>query len=290
MATLNRAKANPKRFDRSQIKFYIILAPIILFMLLPIMYLFSTAFKPIDELYLFPPKFLVQNPTLENFYRLGQSSQTGIPISRYIFNSLVATGVVLFLSIIISSMAGYALSKLHFKGKKALFEINQLALMFVAASIAIPKYLVIEKLGLIDTVWAHILPIMAIPVGLFLVKQFIDQIPDSLIEAARMDGATEFTVFRKIVLPIIVPALATIGILAFQTVWNNTDTSQFYTDQESMRTLAFYMRSFQAGTGGSVAGQGVTAAAALIMFVPNMIVFIIMQSKIMNTVAHSGIK
>ncbi|MBE5967932.1 MAG: carbohydrate ABC transporter permease [Lachnospiraceae bacterium] len=290
MASYVRTKMNPKGFHKQQIKYYIILFPIVLFMLLPIVYIFITAFKPIDELFLFPPKFWVKNPTLSNFRKLFEAGTGEIPVSRYVFNSILVTGVVLFLSIVFSSMAGFALSKMKFAGKKFWFEVNQVALMFVTASVAIPKYLVVEKLGLIDTIWAHIFTLLAMPVGLFLVKQFIDQIPDALIEAAYIDGANDFTIYWKIVLPIIKPALATVAILSFQTVWNGTETSSIYINKEELKTLAFYLNTLNASTGNTIAGQGMAAAASLIMFVPNIIIFIFFQSKIMNTVAHSGIK
>ena len=123
-----------------------------------------------------------------------------------------------------------------------------------------------------------------------MVKQFIDQIPDALIEAAYIDGANDFTIYRKIVLPIIKPALATVAILSFQTVWNGTETSSIYINNEELKTLAFYLNTLNATTGNTIAGQGIAAAASLIMFVPNIIIFIFFQSKVMDTVAYSGIK
>ena len=290
MASYAKTKMNPKGFHKQQIKYYIILFPVVLFMLLPIVYIVTTAFKPIDELFLFPPRFLVKNPTLSNFTKLFEAGTGDIPVSRYVFNSLMVTAAVLFFSIVFSSMAGFALSKMKFTGKKFWFEVNQLALMFVPASVAIPKYLVVEKLGLIDTIWAHIFTLLAMPVGLFLVKQFIDQIPDALIEAAYIDGANDFTIYRKIVLPMIKPALATVAILSFQTVWNGTETSSIYINNEELKTLAFYLNTLNATTGNTIAGQGIAAAASLIMFVPNIIIFIFFQSKVMDTVAYSGIK
>ena len=193
------------------------------------------------------------------------------------------------LTILFSTMGGYALSKMRFKGKKLLLEINNLALMFVATAVAIPRFLVIQAVGIQNTYLAHILPLLAMPVGLFLVKQFIDQIPDSLIEAATMDGASEFTVYRRVVMPLIAPAVATAGILAFQMVWNNTETSTMFIDSESMKTLAFYMNTLT-NNANAVAGQGIAAAASLIMFLPNIVLFILLQSRVMNTMAQSGIK
>lgn len=291
MAAFSRTQMNPDSFHPSQIKFYIALLPIALFMIVPIIYIFSTAFKPMDELFLFPPRFFVRRPTFDNFRKLMEQTKTTIPMSRYFVNSIIVTASVLVFSLLFSGMAGYALSKLAFRGKKLWFEINQLALMFVSASIAIPKYLVIEKMGIIDTMFAHILPVMAIPVGLFLVKQFIDQVPDSLIEAARIDGSNELMIYLKIVVPIIRPALATVAILSFQAVWNNMETSQYYINAESLRTFAFYMNTLtSAADGATIAGQGVNAAASLVMFLPNLIIFVFLQSQVMSTVAHSGIK
>jgi len=259
-------------------------------MLLPLVYIFNTAFKPLDELFFYPPRFFVRRFTFANFTRLFEvTGSSGIPMSRYLFNSIVVTLLVLFFSVLISTLAGYALSKLNFKGKKAMNEINTLALMFVGIAVMIPRYLIIEKLGLIDNFFIHVLPYLAVPVGLFLIKQFIDQIPNELIDASRVDGATEFQIYYKIILPLIKPAIATIVILSFQTVWNSADTSTTYINNDALKTFAFYMNTLTANTNG-VAGQGMAAAASLIMFLPNLIIFILMQSKVMDTMAHSGIK
>lgn len=281
---------NPKKFERSQIKLIVAVLPLALFMLLPIIYIFCHAFKPMEELFAFPPKFFVRNPTLDNFRGLMKASQTsGIPLSRYAFNSLIVTLADVVCSILFSSMAGYALSKLRFKGKDTLLEINNAALMFVPVAVMIPRYLVIDALGMTNNYLAHILPLLAMPVNLFLVKQFIDQIPDALIDAAYMDGATEFVVYRKIIIPVIKPAIATSAILAFQQVWTNVESSNLYMSDDGLRTLAFYMNTL-ASTNNTVAGQGIAAAATLIMFIPNLVVFIFCQKSIMNTMAHSGIK
>jgi ABC-type glycerol-3-phosphate transport system permease component len=283
-------KINPQRFHKSQIKFLIFILPIATFMVLPILYIFNHAFKPLDELFAFPPRFFVIRPTLANFADLFEiASQTGIPMSRYLFNSIVITLVVVALSIVVSSMSGYALSKLKFRMKATLMTINNIALMFVGASVVIPRYLIIERLGLIDTFWVHVLPGLAVPVGLFLIKQFIDQIPDELLDAAKIDGANHFQIYMKIIMPLITPAIATIAIVSFQGIWNNAETSVIYINRESLKTFAFYMSTLTTSA-NVVAGQGMAAAAALIMFLPNLIIFIILQSKVMNTMAHSGLK
>lgn len=145
-------------------------------------------------------------------------------------------------------------------------------------------------MGIIDTYLAHILPVVVMPVAMFLIKQFIDQTPNELIESAKIDGASEMQIFYHIIIPIVSPAIATVGILAFQAIWNDTSTSTIFITDESKRTLAFYMMSLTSSVGNNIAGQGMAAAASLIMFVPNLLLFVFLQSKVMNTMAHSGIK
>ena len=290
MANYFGTRMNPKHFHFSQWRFLIILIPVAIFMGLPIVYIFNHAFKPLVELFEWPPRFFVQNPTFDNFIDLfAVTSSTGIPMSRYLFNSLLITGITVFASIVIGSLAGFALSKLEFRFKATLLWVNNIAIMFVGASVSSPRYLVIERLGLIDSFWVHIIPGLAIPVGLFLIKQFIDQIPRDLIEASRVDGANNLQIYWYVILPLIKPAIATIAIVAFQGVWNNTEVSNLFINDESLKTFAFYMTTLTT-TGNTVAGQGMAAAASLIMFIPNLVIFVILQKNVMNTMIHSGIK
>jgi ABC-type glycerol-3-phosphate transport system permease component len=219
-------------------------------------------------------------------------SKSGIPVSRYLFNSVLITLVTVAASILVSSMAAYALSKKRFKLKQILFAINNVALMFVPIAVTIPRFLVVERLNLLDSFWVHILPVLAMPVGLFLLKQFIDGVPDEVIEAAQIDGASDLKIYWRIILPLIQPAIATIAILTFQAAWNNAETSALYLNNESLRTFGFYLSTLTTTTTGAnaVAGQGIAAAAALIMFVPNLLIFIVLQRQVMSTMSHSGLK
>jgi len=269
------------------------LLPLVAFMILPIIFVFSHAFKPPDELFAYPPRFFVINPTFKNFTDLfSRMSNSGIPVSRYLFNSIAITAVTVVASVLVSSTAAYALSKKRFKLKKVLFAINTLALMFVPIAVTIPRFLIIEKLGLMDTFMVHILPGLAMPVGLFLIKQFVDGIPDEVVEAAQIDGASDLLIYWRIIMPMIKPAIATIAILTFQASWNNADTSSMYINNESLRSFAFYLSTLTSSTAGAnaVAGQGIAAAASLIMFLPNLIIFVLLQSQVMSTMSHSGIK
>lgn len=290
MSSYQGKKINPKHFHAGQIKFFVILLPLALFMVLPIIYIFSTAFKPADELFKFPPSFFVVNPTVDNFKALFEAmSGTSVPASRYLANSIIVTVLTVVISVLLAVSAGYILSKKNFKGKKLLFEINTLALMFVPIAVTIPRFIIIVRLGLIDRFVSNVLPIISMPIGLFLIKQFVDQIPDALIEAAKMDGATEFQVLFKVIIPMVAPAIATVAILSFQSAWGNVEASIYYINDESLKTFAYYVTTFSSAN-SSAATQGITAASALIMFLPNLIIFIIMQSKVMDTMAHSGIK
>lgn len=288
MAAIGGTKVNPKRFHVSQLPIYAYIIPLAVFMGAPILFIINNAFKPSDEIFAYPPRFFVSNPTFDNFVRLfNRTAGASIPLSRYVFNTLLVTAAVVILTVLIGTIAAYALSKIRFKGARLMSEANNMALMFVGTAVTIPSYLVVSSLGIMNTYNAHILPLLASPVGLFLVKQFIDQIPDDLIEAAQIEGANTMVVYWRIVMPLIRPAVATMAMLAFQSVWSNTITSSLYTTDESLQTLVYYLQTLPTGT---VQGAGVSAASTLIMFVPNLILFIIMQSNVMNTMANSGLK
>ncbi|HNZ01262.1 MAG TPA: carbohydrate ABC transporter permease [Anaerolineaceae bacterium] len=292
-SNFQNSRINPKGYHPSQLKFYVMLLPLIIIMLLPIIFIFSHAFKPLDELFAYPPRFFVINPTFKNFTDLfSKMSGSGIPVSRYLFNSIVITIVTVAASIVVSSTAAYALSKKKFKLKKVLFSINTVALMFVPIAVTIPRFLIIERLNLMDTFLVHVLPGLAMPVGLFLIKQFIDGIPDDVVEAARIDGASDWRIYYAIILPMIKPAIATIAILTFQATWNNAEISTMYINDESLKTFAFYLTTLTSTASGAnaVAGQGISAAASLITFLPNLIIFILLQSQVMSTMSHSGLK
>lgn len=289
-AKLHSGGINPAHFSKGQVKFLVILLPICFVMVLPLIFIFFNAFKPIDELFAFPPRFYVINPTWENFNDLfSMASNTKIPATRYLFNSIVSTVAVVIITVFISVSAGYVLSKKRFRLKKTLFTVNNLGLMFVPIAVSIPRYFIIIYTGLQNNFLANIIPLLVTPTGVFLIKQFIDQMPDALIEAAVIDGATDYQILRKIVIPLVNPAIATVVLTTFQGAWASSEASTLYLDNEALKTFSFYISSLS-GSAGGIAGVGIGAAATLIMFLPNLIVFIIMQSRVMDTMMHSGIK
>ncbi len=279
-----------KRIDWGGIILYFCLTGLGLLMLSPLVYMVSTAFKPTAELFLFPPRFFVINPTLKNFYQLLLVTGTSfVPFTRYIFNSVVVTFAIVIGGVIISAMAAYPLSKHDMPFRRQIFGMIILALMFAPQVTQIPQYLVISRMGLMNSYIALIIPYLAAPVGLFLMKQFLDQIPNALLEAAKIDGAGEWRTFWTVVMPMLKPAWATLALFSFISAWNDPWSAAVYTTSEQMKTLPLALQTISGGV-GVVARVGTVAAAALLMIVPTIVVFIITQRMVLETMAHSGIK
>ncbi|WP_409345553.1 carbohydrate ABC transporter permease [Paenibacillus sp. MBLB4367] len=280
-----------KQLDGTQRWFLVFLTLLAVFMLMPLVYIFNHAFKPLHELFLFPPTFFVQQPTFQNFYDLLNATQdTFLPVTRFIFNSIIVTILATVGMVIFGALCAYPLSKHRFPGRTLIFGLILLSLMIAVETMGIPRYIVVKYLGIMNTYMGHVLPLLALPVGVFLLKQFMDQIPNELLEAAKLDGASEWNVFIRVVVPIVTPAIATITILAFQTAWGNADTSALFMQDDAMKTLPFYVNSLTSNLANSVARQGAAAAASLLMFIPNLIIFLFSQRKVIQTMAHSGIK
>ncbi|MFD0676278.1 MULTISPECIES: carbohydrate ABC transporter permease [unclassified Paenibacillus] len=289
--TLWRKRSRLRRLSTFEKVSAVLLIALSIFMLLPIVYILNHAFKPYQELFVYPPNIFVRHPSIQNFLELlAITKGTAIPVTRYMFNSIVVTGLGVFLITIVSAMCAYPISKHKFPGHKLLFATILLTLVFVPETVDIPRYLVVSKLGIMNTYFGHVLPLVAVPTGVFLMKQFIDQLPDELLDSAKMDGAREHTLFLRIVIPMIMPAIATIAIIAFQGAWTNTETSTLFMQDEEMKTFPFYIHTLTSGMANNVARQGAAAAAAMLLFLPNMIMFLMFQSKVIATMAHSGIK
>ncbi|PYI56344.1 ABC transporter permease [Paenibacillus flagellatus] len=286
-----KRRSRLNRADAFQKTLYALLTILGLFMILPIVYIFNHALKPYQELFVYPPRIFVEHPTFQNFTELFLvSSSSVVPVTRYLFNSLFTTALTVAAVTIISAMCAYPLSKHRFPGSRLLFATIMLTLMFAPETVGIPRYLVVSHLGIMNTYWGHLLPHLAAPVSVFLMKQFVDQVPNELIEAAKMDGAREFTVFLRVVIPMIMPAVATVAILTFQAAWGNVETSKLFMQDESMKTFPFFLSTLTNGLANSVARQGAAAAAAVVLFLPNFIIFLFFQRKVIATMAHSGIK
>ncbi len=257
-----------------------------IFMVLPLIYAIMQAFKPLDEIYMFPPRFYVVNPTLDNFTDLFLlMAQSWVPFTRYIFNTLFITAAGTLGHVVIASMAAFVLEKHKFPGSKAFFTMVVTSLMFSGAVTAIPNYLTMARLGFLDSYLALIIPAFGYSLGLFLMKQFMVTIPDSLLESARMDGAGEFRTFWKIAMPCVKPGWLTLIIFCFQSLWGQTGSTFIYS--EELKTLPYALNQILLG-GFARAGAG-AAAILLIMIVP-IVLFMATESSVIQTMATSGIK
>jgi ABC-type sugar transport system, permease component len=256
------------------------------FMAVPLVFAVNNAFKPLDELFLFPPKLFVRNPTLDNFSDLFQlMANSWVPFSRYIFNTLFITLAGTVGHIVLASAAAYPLAKHKFRGARVIFTLIVLSLMFSGHVTAIPNYMTMSWLGWIDTYWAVILPSFAYPLGLYLMKQFMEQIPDALLEAAKIDGASEYRIFWTIVMPLVKPAWLTLLILLLQTLWGSDGGSFIYS--EELKTMHYALGQI---VQGGIARAGAGAAVAVLMMSVPIVTFVVSQSKVIQTMAFSGMK
>ena len=257
-----------------------------LLMLFPVVFMVSNAFKPINELFIFPPKLFVLQPTLDNFYDLSDLlADSLVPLSRYLFNTAVIVLLGSVGHIVLSCMAAFPLAKFRFPGSRLLNQVVVLSLMFSSAVTAVPNYVIMSKLGLVDSYWAVILPALSMSLGLFLMKNFMEQVPDALIDAASIDGAGYFHMLWRIVMPAVKPAWITLFIVSFQSLWGATGGNFIYT--ENYKPLPAMLSQL---SGSGVARTGVVAATSLLLFVVPVILFVISQSNVLETMATSGIK
>lgn len=279
-------KRKPNRSKIGDIALYLFLIFIAYLMVLPLVFAVGNALKPLDELFKFPPRLLAQNPTLDNFADLFVTmGKSWVPFSRYIFNTVFITAVGTAGHLIIASMGAFVLAKYDFPGGKTFFNIVVVALMFNGYVTAIPNYLILNKLGLIDTYWAVIIPAFASPMGLFLMKQFMEGLPMSLIEAAKIDGASEWKIFMQIVMPNVKPAWLTVIIFSVQGLWNNKAGTFIYSEER--KTLVAALQQIQSG-GIARTGQG--AAVTVVLMIVPIAIFIASESQIIETMASSGLK
>lgn len=256
------------------------------FMVLPLVMIVNNALKPLDELYQFPPKIFVRNPTLENFSDLFVlMNDSWVPFSRYILNTVIITGGGMVGHVIVASLAAYPLAKHKFPGKNLLFSMVVLSMMFSWTVTQIPQYMIISGLGINNNYAALILPAWSFGMGLYLMKQFMEQLPDSLMESARLDGASEWAIFWKIVMPNVKPAWLTLAIFQFQQMWGNTG-SLLLRDEE-LKPLQFALQQI---TAGGVARAGAAAAVTFIIAAVPITFFLICQSNVLETMTTSGMK
>ncbi|MCL2126797.1 MAG: carbohydrate ABC transporter permease [Treponema sp.] len=285
-----RKRLSAKRLNRSYGGDAFIITILVIFGVFfayPLVYAINNAFKPLNEIFLFPPKLWVRNPTMNNFQDLFIiMSKSWVTFSRYIFNTVLITAVGTGGLIIFAAMGAFVVSKYRFPGAKTFFSLVIITLMFSGYVTAIPNYLIMTKLGWVDTYLSVIVPAFAMPIGFFLLKQFIDTIPNTLLEAAKVDGAKEWRIFFWIIMPMIKPAWLTVMIFSVQNLWNARASNFIYSEQ--LKTLPYALSQISAG--GLIARAGVGAAVTLFIMVVPLVMFVFAQSNVLQTMANSGIK
>ncbi len=282
----NMMKPRAGRSRAGNFAVLLLLLGVAAFMLLPLIYIVSNAFKPLDELFVFPPRFFVINPTLDNFRTLSTLSEDAVvPIARYFINTLIIAVAVIVGHILLCTYTAYVLEKRTFPGRDLIFSIVVLSLMFSSTVTAIPQYLIISSLGLLDTYLAIIIPYLGGTLGLYLMKQFMGGIPESLLESARLDGASEPRIVFTIVTPLVKPAWLTLIILDLQAVWGLTATDVIFS--EELKPLNYAVGQL---VSGGLARAGASAALTLLMMLVPLAGFVFSQSRMLQTMASSGMK
>ncbi len=265
----------------------VVLSLLGVFMFLPMFYALMQSLKPLDELWMYPPKFIVMNPGLQNYKSLfSLMNISWVPFSRYIFNTVLTSVAGTFGHLFLASAAAYALAKIKFPGAKTMFSAVQLSLMFNATVTAITSFIIMSAFGWLDTYWAIIVPAWGSTLGLYLMKQFMDtNVPDTVLESARLDGAGELRTFWVIAMPMVKPAWLTLIVYSFQGLWNQGASS--YIHSEQLKSFNYAIGQI---TAGGIARAGASAAAQVIMMLVPILVFVITQSNIIETMGSSGMK
>ena len=257
------------------------------FMFLPMVYAIMQSLKPLDELWMYPPRFYVMSPTFRNYKDLFTLMNISwVPFSRYIFNTVLVAVAGTAGHLFLASLAAYALAKIKFPGRNFMFQTVQMSLMFNATVTAITSFILMSALGWLDSYLAIIVPAWCSSLGLYLMKQFLDtNVNDSVLESARLDGAKELKIFWIIAMPMVKPAWLTLIIYSFQGLWNAGASMYIYSEQ---------YKSFNYAIGQILAGgikrAGASAASLVIMMLVPIIIFIISQSNIIETMGSSGMK
>lgn len=255
------------------------------FMLLPFYYAIVQSLKPLEEIFAYPPKFYVVRPSFNNFRSLGiLTDSLWIPLSRAIFNTVFVTLVGTVLNVVISSLAAFPFAKYNFPGSRFMSTLITKALLFTGAVTAVPQYLLMAKTGMINTYWALLGPAVAAPMGMFLLKNFMSQISTAILEAAELDGASIPRIWWQIILPNVKPAVLTLIILCFQSLWNMTGGQVIY--EEKLKLLPTILNQISAS---GIAYSGAAAAASVILMLPPLVFYIVVQSRVLETMAHAGI-
>lgn len=282
-------RLRPRKLSRSiggnvVIGLFLLLAGV--FTALPIVYAIISSFKPLSELFIYPPRFFVTNPTFDNYLEVFSSQMNMlVPMERYLFNSVFVSAITTVVYILIASLAAYPLARNRFPGSHFIMQLVVFAILFRPEVIQIPQYLIFAKVGIVDTYFALIVPVLIGSFGVFLMKQFMEGIPNEMLESARIDGAGEWRIFFSLIMPMVKPAWLTLTIFTFQSVWNTTGLQYIFT--ENLKTLPTALSQM---TSSGLSMAGVSSAVAVLLMLPPILMFVFTQSNVIETMSHSGIK
>ena len=263
---------------------YTVLAVGLTLWLIPFLWMVLGSVKTQGEILRRPPTWFPENPTGENFAQWFGPLDFG----HFFANSLIVAVVTVLGNIVFCSMVGYALAKMEFPGKKVLFILVMVTLMVPGVVTFVPLFVMVSSLGLVNTYPALILPFITAPIGVFLMRQFIMGIPDALLEAARLDGAGEWRIFSRIVMPLCGPPLATLGILTFLASWNNFLWPLVAAQTEEMYTLPVALSLYS--TGQNATNYGLLLAGSVLVIAPIIVLFVFLQRWFIRGVATTGLK
>lgn len=264
---------------------YIVLLAGLVFTLLPFVYIILASFKTNAELMRVPPTFFPEKPTLNNYLTVLSDRQISLP--RIFYNSGIVALSRTFLTLFISSFAGYIFARYRFTGRNLFFGMILAQLMIPFQVVIIPIYLLVVKMKLVDTLWALVVPMLVDAYGIFVAKQFVEGLPGEILEAARIDGASEFGIYWRIVLPQLGPALASLGIFTFMASWNDYLWPLIVITSPEKRTVPLLLVWYSTQHG---ANQGLVLAASIITLLPIFIVYFVAQRWIVEQASQSAFK
>ena len=265
----------------------VVLAFLGAFMFLPMLYVIMQSLKPLDELWMYPPRFFVMSPNFKNFGSLfSLMNISWVPFSRYIFNTVFTSVMGTFGHLFVASLAAYTMAKIKFPGGKVMFKTVRTSLMFHSTVTAITSFIILSAFGWLDTYLAIIVPAWGSTLGLYLMKQFMDShVPDTVLESARLDGAGELKTYWVIAMPMVKPAWLTLIVYSFQGLWNAGASA--YIHSEQLKSLNYAIGQI---TAGGIKRAGASAAAQVVMMLVPILVFVFSQSNIVETMGSSGMK
>ncbi|NIT57038.1 MAG: ABC transporter permease subunit [Aliifodinibius sp.] len=263
--------------------FHLAMIVVSLITILPFLWMLSTSFMETGEAAVFPPKFMPDAPTLDQYTFLFDRMNLG----RYFLNSLIIAVSVTLISLLVNSMAGFAFAKYSFRAKKPIFALLLSSMIIPTQVTMLPVFLLLNKLGLLNTYFGIILPAMASIFGIFLFHQYLKSVPDDLIEAARIDGASDFLIYWKIILPLAMPVLVTLALFTFMGTWNEFLWPLIVLTKSDMYTLPVALANL---LGEHVQDPELMMAGSVITIIPVLLVFLALQRYYLAGILIGGLK